>query len=68
MMIDPLGDKLLAFSLIYVLLIRGVIDPVYMVFMLIMESHLVLIPLLSWFRDIHPVAKNQVSIVPEQIH
>ena len=65
MMIDPLADKFLAFSLIYVLLIRRVIDPIYLFFLLIMESHLVLIPLLSWIHEIRQGRKNHDSTVPE---
>ena len=68
MMIDPLADKLLAFSLIYVLLIRRVIDPSYLFLLLIIESHLVLIPLLSWIRDMRQVTKNHDSSVPEGRH
>ncbi len=48
MVIDPLADKLLAFILVYILLMRKAIDPLYLVFMLLVEAHLVLIPLLSW--------------------
>ena len=61
MMIDPLADKLLAFTLVTILLVRGVIHPVYFISMLIVESHVVLIPLLSWLWGMLPGGKKLVG-------
>lgn len=58
MMIDPLADKLLAFTLVVILLVRGLIHPVYFISMLIVESHLLLIPLLSWLWGMLPGRKR----------
>lgn len=47
--LDPLADKLLVFILIYILIMRGALDPIYLVLMILMEGHVLLIPVFSWF-------------------
>lgn len=69
MMIDPLADKTLAITLIYILLARKVISPVYLILMLLMEAHLVLIPILSWSygRCRKGVARGVFVVRPKEI-
>jgi phosphatidylglycerophosphate synthase len=47
-LLDPLADKFLVLTIIFVLIIRGALEPIYIVLMALMELHLVVIPLLSW--------------------
>jgi len=48
MMLDPLADKLLVFAVLYILTIRGDIQPTYIVCMALCEIHVLLIPMLSY--------------------
>ena len=59
MMIDPLADKFLVFTIVYILLTRKAIDPLYLFLMLIMEAHLVLIPFLSWIYSVRMGRKGR---------
>lgn len=47
-MIDPLADKLLVFAVLYSLTVRGDIRPVYILCMALCETHVLLIPLMSY--------------------
>jgi phosphatidylglycerophosphate synthase len=58
MMIDPLADKFLVFALVAVLLMRTLIHPAYFLLMLVVEAHVVVIPLLSWFHGVRPGKKK----------
>jgi phosphatidylglycerophosphate synthase len=58
MMIDPLADKFLVLALVAVLLMRNLIHPAYFVLMLVVEAHVVVIPLLSWFRGVRRAKKK----------
>jgi len=49
--IDPLADKLLIFTVLYILAAKRALDPVYLALMVIMETHVIIIPLLSFIRD-----------------
>ena len=48
-LIDPLADKALIFTIIYILIMKKVLDPLYVLLIAIMETHLIIAPLLSWF-------------------
>jgi len=50
-LLDPLADKFLAFTLMGILIMRKVMSPVYMLLILLTEGHLFLIPILSWFHE-----------------
>ncbi|MBW1723383.1 MAG: CDP-alcohol phosphatidyltransferase family protein [Deltaproteobacteria bacterium] len=49
-LIDPLADKFLALTIAFILLERKVLDPVIIVIMLLLEAHVLLIPLISRVR------------------
>jgi len=55
-MLDPLADKLLVFAVLYALTMRGDIQPVYILCMALCETHVLLIPMLSygyqWKKDV----------------
>ena len=65
MMIDPLADKFLAFTLVAVFLMRKLIHPAYFLLMLVVESHMVVIPLLSWLRGVWAGKKKPAGRVPD---
>jgi phosphatidylglycerophosphate synthase len=46
--LDPLADKLLVFSVLYILTIRGDIRPAYILCMALCETHVFVIPMLSY--------------------
>jgi cardiolipin synthase len=48
-LIDPLADKALIFTTIYILIMKKALDPLYVFLIAIMETHLIIAPLLSWF-------------------
>jgi len=50
-LIDPLADKLLMLTILYILVAKRALDPFYLVLMVIMETHIIIIPLLSLIRD-----------------
>lgn len=50
-LIDPLADKLLMFTVLYILIAKRALDLCYLVLMVIMETHIIIIPLLSLIRD-----------------
>jgi phosphatidylglycerophosphate synthase len=59
--LDPLADKLLVFSVLYILTIRGDIRPAYILCMALCETHVFVIPMLSYVyqwkksgEDMHP--------------
>jgi len=60
-LIDPLADKILVFTIIYILLIRKALDPGYFLLMIIMETHLVVIPMLSWGYGLFYNGKKDIS-------
>jgi phosphatidylglycerophosphate synthase len=70
-MLDPLADKLLVFAVLYILTIRGDIQPAYILCMALCEMHVLLIPVLSygyqWKKDgecwSSPDAKDRVQPV-----
>ncbi|MFH1241719.1 MAG: CDP-alcohol phosphatidyltransferase family protein [Pseudomonadota bacterium] len=59
--IDPLADKFLAFTLVYLLLTRKAIDPAYLVLMVLVESHLLLIPIFSFFYRMSGRGKDGIK-------
>ena len=65
MMIDPLADKFLVFALVAVLLTRDLIHPAYFLLMLVVEAHVVVIPLLSWFRGVWSGKKKAAGRMPD---
>ena len=50
-LIDPLADKLLVLTILYILIAKRALDPCYLVLMVIMETHVIIAPLLSLIRD-----------------
>jgi len=58
-LIDPLADKVLIFSIMYILIMKKVLDPLYITLMAIMETHVVIIPLLSW---VYGIGKRKADI------
>ncbi len=50
--LDPLADKFLVFTLLYILVTRKVLDPIFVLLIIMMEGHLILIPALSWFYGV----------------
>jgi phosphatidylglycerophosphate synthase len=51
-LLDPLADKVLIFSIMYILIMRKVLGPLYVILTAITETHAVIIPLLSWMYGI----------------
>ncbi len=51
-LIDPLADKILIFTVVYILIMRKALDPLYVLLMVILETHVLIVPLLSWFYSI----------------
>jgi phosphatidylglycerophosphate synthase len=47
-MLDPLADKLLVLGILYTLTMRGDIRPIYILSMALCETHVLLIPMLSY--------------------
>jgi phosphatidylglycerophosphate synthase len=50
-LIDPLADKLLMLTILYILVAKRELDPRYLVLMAIMETHIIITPLLSLIRN-----------------
>jgi phosphatidylglycerophosphate synthase len=50
-LIDPLADKLLMITILYILVAKRALDPRYLVLMAIMETHVIIVPLLSLIRN-----------------
>jgi len=50
-LIDPLADKFLMLTILYILVAKRALDPCYLVLMVIMETHVIIAPLLSLIRD-----------------
>jgi phosphatidylglycerophosphate synthase len=50
-LIDPLADKLLMLTILYILVAKRALDPRYLVLMAIMETHIIITPLLSLIHD-----------------
>ena len=46
--LDPLADKLLILSVLFVLTLRGDIRPAYILYMVLCETHVFIVPLLSY--------------------
>jgi phosphatidylglycerophosphate synthase len=70
--LDPLADKLFAFVLVSILVLRGAMNPTYLGLMIVMEGHMVLIPAFSWLygvrnggngtlSSLHPAKERGVS-------
>ena len=47
-MLDPLADKFLVFTLLYILVTRKALNPFLVLLMVVMEGHLIVVPMLSW--------------------
>jgi phosphatidylglycerophosphate synthase len=47
-MLDPLADKFLVFTLLYILITRKALNPILVLLMVVMEGHLIVVPVLSW--------------------
>lgn len=47
--LDPLADKFLVFTLLYILVTRKALNPIFVLLMVVMEGHLIVVPILSWF-------------------
>jgi phosphatidylglycerophosphate synthase len=50
-LIDPLADKLLMLTILSILVAKRALDPGYLVLMVIMETHIIITPLLSLIRN-----------------
>jgi len=50
-LIDPLADKFLMLTILYILVAKRALDPCYLVLMAIMETHIIITPLLSLIRN-----------------
>lgn len=46
--LDPAADKFLVLVLVYILVRRDALDPLYLLFIAMMEGHMVVLPILSW--------------------
>ena len=57
--LDPLADKFLVFTLLYILVIRKALDPIYLLWMLMVEGHVLLVPILSWFYRLLKVNRDE---------
>ena len=55
---DPVADKLLIFSILYIFITRGDVPFPFILFMIVGEAHLVLIPFLSYSFQIYKVMTN----------
>jgi phosphatidylglycerophosphate synthase len=63
-LIDPFADKVLIFTIMYILLMKKVLDPIYVILMVIMELHIVIVPILSW---LHSILKGKnTSVISKQ--
>lgn len=62
--LDPLADKLLILSVLFVLLFRGDVRPAYILYMFLCETHVFIIPLLSyahqWYRGPQDAARTNM--------
>jgi phosphatidylglycerophosphate synthase len=61
-LIDPLADKVLIFTIMYVLFMKKVLDPIYVIFMVIMESHIVIVPVLSLIYGVFESKNTDLKI------
>jgi phosphatidylglycerophosphate synthase len=61
MLIDPIADKCLAFTLIGILLVKGDIGLSYLIMMVVVESHVMFIPVFSWLYRGKKADKERVS-------
>ena len=59
--LDPLADKFLIFSILYILLVRGDIKLMYILVMAGCESHVFIIPILSYLYQKFKCGKNKLS-------
>jgi cardiolipin synthase len=46
--LDPLADKFLVFTLLYILVTRKAVNPIMVLLIVVMEGHLIVVPMLSW--------------------
>ena len=56
---DPFADKLLIFSILYILLVRGDLNYIFLVLMAIGEIHIFLIPIFSYSYQVLRLLKNR---------
>lgn len=59
-MLDPAADKFLVFVLLYILIARKALDPIYLLFIAMMEGHLIVVPILSWFYGLRTRKNDDV--------
>jgi cardiolipin synthase len=64
---DPVADKLLIFSILYILIIRGDLPLLFFLFMTLGEAHLVLIPFLSYSFHIYKLIINRGYDAPRNV-
>lgn len=51
-MLDPLADKFLVFTLLYILVTRKALNPILVLLMVVMEGHLIVVPMLTWLYGV----------------
>ena len=59
--LDPLADKFLVISILYILLVRGDIKLMYILLMVGCESHVFIIPILSYLYQKFKCGKSKLS-------
>lgn len=63
--LDPAADKFLVLVIVYILVTRDALDPLYLLFIAMTEGHMVVLPILSWIyglRKRRRDAERAVSI------
>ena len=66
-LLDPLADKFLVFILLYILITREVLDPIFVLFIVMTEGHIIFIPTLSWVYGVVKGKKHGLSATSERI-
>jgi len=56
--LDPAADKFLVLVLVYILVRRDALDPLYLLFIAMMEGHMVVLPILSWLYGVQKRRSN----------
>jgi len=65
-MLDPFADKFLVFILLYILVTRKALNPIIVILMVVMEGHLVVVPMLSWLYGLRRPRNYDVQKASER--
>ncbi len=65
-MLDPLADKFLVFTLLYILVTRKALNPILVLLMVVMEGHVIVVPMLSWLYGLRKRRNDDAQAVSEK--